>query len=319
MIGNYGINTADPESAKPQVAAVIAREFSRTYSNWRAEGDLLTWLDEADVPALEEVDTRRLTRHLRSAGVMRGVIAPGTEPTREALALLDACPSMEGLDLASVVSTTEQYSWGNPNAPYHIVAYDYGIKRNILRLFAEHDCRVTVVPAETPADEALALEPNGVFLSNGPGDPDAVTYAPGIVREIADRGVPIFGICLGHQILGLTYGARTVKMSYGHRGGNHPVKDMATGRVLITAQNHGFAVQGDGEAIPGAPELEVTHLNLNDGTVEGLRHKAKPIFAVQYHPEAAPGPHDARPMFDAFMETVRSHANPHAGSSEPNS
>jgi carbamoyl-phosphate synthase small subunit len=308
MIGNYGVNTADPESARPQVAGVIAREFSRTYSNWRAEGDLLTWLEEAQVPALEEVDTRRLTRHLRTAGVMRGVIAPGTEPTREALAVLDACPPMEGLDLASLVSTREQYSWGNPTAPYHIVAYDYGIKRNILRLFAEQDCRITVVPAETPADEVLSLAPNGVFLSNGPGDPDAVAYAPDIVRTIADKGVPIFGICLGHQILGLTYGARTVKMPYGHRGGNHPVKELATGRVLITAQNHGFAVEGEEGSIPGAPELEVTHVNLNDGTVEGLRHRGKPIFAVQYHPEAAPGPHDARPLFDEFMETVRSHA-----------
>jgi carbamoyl-phosphate synthase small subunit len=315
MIGNYGINTADPESARPQVAGVVAREFSRTYSNWRAEGDLLSWLADAQVPALEGVDTRRLTRHLRSHGVMKGVIALGTEPTREALAALDACPAMEGLDLASLVSTRERYSWGNPEAPYHIVAYDYGIKRNILRLFAEHDCRVTVIPAETTAEEALSLKPNGIFLSNGPGDPDAVTYAPGIVKEIAGQGVPIFGICLGHQILGLTYGGRTVKMDYGHRGGNHPVKDMATGRVLITAQNHGFAVEGKDGVIPGAPELEVTHVNLNDGTVEGLRHREKPIFAVQYHPEAAPGPHDGRPLFDDFMETVRSHA----GSSEPNS
>jgi carbamoyl-phosphate synthase small subunit len=309
MIGNYGMNAADPESSQPQIAAVVAREFSRTYSNWRAEGDLLSWLEAGQVPALEEVDTRRLTRHLRTLGVMRGVIAPGTEPSREALAALDACPSMEGLDLASRVTTREQYTWGNPSAPYHIVAYDFGIKRNILRLFAEHDCRVTVVPAETSAAEALALEPNGVFLSNGPGDPAAVTYAPAAVREIAADGVPIFGICLGHQILGLTYGAQTVKMPYGHRGGNHPVKDIATGHVLITAQNHGFAVAGTEAEIPGAPELEVTHVNLNDGTVEGLRHRGKPIFAVQYHPEAAPGPHDGRPLFNAFMDTVRSHAS----------
>ena len=309
MIGNYGMNAADPESSQPQIAGVIAREFSRTYSNWRAEGDLLTWLEAGQVPALEEVDTRRLTRHLRTLGVMRGVIAAGTEPSREVLAALDACPSMEGLDLASRVSTREQYSWGNPDASYHIVAYDFGIKRNILRLFAEHDCRVTVVPAETSAAAALALEPNGVFLSNGPGDPAAVSYAPRAVREIAADGVPIFGICLGHQILGLTYGAQTVKMPYGHRGGNHPVKDIATGHVLITAQNHGFAVAGTETEIPGAPDLEVTHVNLNDGTVEGLRHRHQPIFAVQYHPEAAPGPHDGRPLFNAFMDTVRSHAS----------
>ena len=319
MIGNYGVNADDPESAKPQVAGVVVRELSRTYSNWRADGDLLTWLERAEVPALEDVDTRRLTRHLRSVGSMRGVVARGTQPTREALLALDACPSMEGLDLASVVSTPDRYDWGSADAPYHIVAYDFGIKRNILRLFAEHDCRVTVVPAKTTAEEALQLEPNGVFLSNGPGDPAAVDYAPAMVQKIADTGVPIFGICLGHQILGLTYGAHTVKMPYGHRGGNHPVKDLATGRVLITSQNHGFAVDGSASGIPGAPELELTHVNLNDGTVEGLRHRNKPIFAVQYHPEAAPGPHDGRPLFDEFLETVRSHAGPAAASGGPTS
>jgi len=315
MVGNYGVNTSDPESAAPQVAGIVVRELSRNHSNWRAEGDLISWLDAAQVPALEEVDTRRLTRHLRTIGSMRGVVAAGTQPSREALLALDACPPMEGLDLASVVSTQQRYSWGEATAPYHIVAYDFGIKRNILRLFAEHECRVTVVPAETSAEEVLALEPNGVFLSNGPGDPAAVSYAPPTVRAIADRGVPIFGICLGHQILGLTFGAQTEKMPYGHRGGNHPVKELSTGRVLITSQNHGFAVSGDADAIPGAPELEVTHVNLNDKTVEGLRHRSKPIFAVQYHPEAAPGPHDARPLFDEFLETVRSHA----GTSGPNS
>ncbi|MEP6493644.1 MAG: glutamine-hydrolyzing carbamoyl-phosphate synthase small subunit [bacterium] len=315
MIGNYGVNTSDPESARPQVAGIVVRELSRTYSNWRAEGDLLRWLDAAQVPALEQVDTRRLTRHLRTIGSMRGVLAEGTEPNAEVLAVLDACPSMDGLDLASVVSTREPYTWGNPNAAHHIVAYDFGIKRNILRLFAEQDCRVTVVPAQTPASVALDLKPNGVFLSNGPGDPAAVSYAPVTVRAIADSGVPIFGICLGHQILALTYGAQTVKMPYGHRGGNHPVKELSSGRVLITAQNHGFAVDGTVDGIPGAAELEVTHVNLNDGSLEGLRHREKPIFAVQYHPEAAPGPHDARPLFDEFMVTVRSHAS----ASGPNS
>ena len=315
MIGNYGINGSDPESAAPQIAGIVVRELSRAYSNWRAEGGLLGWLESAGVPALEEVDTRRLTRHLRTLGVMRGVVAPGTEPTREALVALDACPPMEGLDLASRVTTRERYTWGDPDARFHIVAYDYGIKRNILRLFSEHDCRVTVVPAETPAAEALALSPSGVFLSNGPGDPAAVTYAPATVREIAESGVPIFGICLGHQILGLTYGAQTVKMPYGHHGGNHPVKELDTNRVLITSQNHGFAVSGNDAEIPGAPELRVTHVNLNDGTVEGLRHRSRPIFGVQYHPEAAPGPHDARPLFDEFLETVRSRA----AASEPSS
>jgi len=305
MIGNYGINTEDPESARPQVAGVVVRELSNTYSNWRAEGDLFSWLEEAQVPVLEEVDTRRLTKHLRTAGVMRGVISQGAEPSREVLAALDACPSMEGLDLATRVSTTESYSWGDPRAKYHIAAYDYGIKRNILRLFAEHDCRVTVVPATTSGEDVLELQPDGVFLSNGPGDPAAVDYAPSAVRTIAGAGVPIFGICLGHQILGLTFGAETVKMPYGHRGGNHPVKEVGTGKVLITSQNHGFAVAGDEKGIPGAPDLEVTHVNLNDQTIEGLRHRELPIFAVQYHPEAAPGPHDARPLFEEFLETVR--------------
>ncbi len=305
MIGNYGINTEDPESARPQVAGVIVRELSNTYSNWRAEGDLFSWLEAAQVPVLEEVDTRRLTKHLRTIGVMRGVIAQGTEPTSEVLAALDACPSMEGLDLATRVSTTASYDWGDPGATYHIAAYDYGIKRNILRLFADHDCRVTVVPATTSAEDVLKLHPDGVFLSNGPGDPAAVDYAPQAVRSIAEQGVPIFGICLGHQILGLTYGAETVKMPYGHRGGNHPVKEVETGKVLITSQNHGFAVAGDENGIPGAPDLQVTHVNLNDQTVEGLRHKKLPIFAVQYHPEAAPGPHDARPLFEEFLKTVR--------------
>jgi carbamoyl-phosphate synthase small subunit len=305
MLGNYGVNSLDPESTAPQVAGVVCRELARSYSNWRADGDLESYLTAAQIPLLEGVDTRRLTRHLRTAGVVNGVIGAGELPSAEARAALEACPSMEGLDLASRVTTSASYEWGNPRAPYHIVAYDYGIKRNILRLFDAAECRVTVVPAQTPAEAVLDLAPDGVFLSNGPGDPDAIAYAPDSIRTIASRNVPIFGICLGHQLLGLTYGATTAKMPYGHRGGNHPVRELDSGRVLITAQNHGFAVQGTEEEIPGAPALRVTHVNLNDGTVEGLRHRELPIFAVQYHPEAAPGPHDARPLFEQFMETVR--------------
>ncbi len=305
MIGNYGVNEEDPESAGIQVAGVIVRELSASYSSWRATEDLGGWLAKAQVPVLGEVDTRRLTRHLRTVGVMRGVIGAGESPGADARAALEACPSMEGLDLATRVTTREPYTWGSDRAPNHIVAYDFGIKRNILRLFEAHDCRVTVLPAETPADVALGLAPDGIFLANGPGDPAAVAYAPATVRKLADSGVPIFGICLGHQILALTFGARTQKMPYGHRGGNHPVKELSTGHVLITSQNHGFAVAGDESGIPGAPDLRVTHVNLNDGTIEGLRHKELPIFAVQYHPEAAPGPHDARPLFNQFLDVVR--------------
>jgi carbamoyl-phosphate synthase small subunit len=309
MIGNYGVNHEDPESSQPQVAGVVVRELSKQYSSWRADGDLASWLASARVPILEDVDTRQLTRHLRSAGVMRGVIDAGESPSDAAKAALDACPSMEGLDLASVVTTRVPYEWGSKEAPHHIVAYDFGIKRNILRLFEDQGCRVTVVPSTTTPEQALALEPDGVFFSNGPGDPAAVSYAPETIRTIAESEVPVFGICLGHQLIALSFGGATEKLPYGHRGGNHPVKDLETGRVLITSQNHGFAVSGDPkhpESIPGAPELEVTHLNLNDQTVEGLRHKRLPVFAVQYHPEAAPGPHDARPHFTQFMKAVRS-------------
>ena len=215
-------------------------------------------------------------------------------------------PRMEGFDLASRVTTRDEYAWGDPRSPTHIIAYDFGIKRNILRLFeAERLPSYRGAGNDVRGGSAGAIEPDGVFLSNGPGDPAAVTYAPEMIRGIAAAGMPMFGICLGHQLLGLTFGGETVKMSYGHRGGNHPVKELSSGRVLITSQNHGFAVRGDEAGVPGAPELEVTHVNLNDGTVEGLEHREQPIFAVQYHPEAAPGPHDGRPLFHEFMDTVR--------------
>jgi carbamoyl-phosphate synthase small subunit len=306
MIGNYGANAEDPESIKPQVSGVVVKELSKPWFNWRADEGLVGYLKSAQIPVLHDVDTRRLTRHLRTVGVLRGVIGAGNEPTTEARAALEACPSMAGLDLATVVSTEKAYLWGDSKAKRHIVAYDYGIKHNILRLFEDRGCRTTVVPSKTPPSDVLALKPDGVFLSNGPGDPEAVTYAPGAVKAIAAAGVPIFGICLGHQILGLTFGGKTFKLPYGHRGGNHPVKELRSGKVMITSQNHGFAVEGTEAGIPGAPDLQVTDINLNDGSVEGLRHRSLPIFGVQYHPEAAPGPHDAQGLFDDFMKAVDS-------------
>ena len=304
MIGNYGVNAEDTESARPQVSGVIVRELSAAASNWRAGGHLAAYLHGAQIPVLAEIDTRRLTRHLRTVGSLRGVIGAGEQPTAAVRAALAGCPSMSGLDLASKVSTKANYSWGDASATRHIVAYDYGIKQNILRLFRARGCRLTVVPSSSSAADVLALKPDGVFLSNGPGDPDAVTYARSTIKSIAGAGVPIFGICLGHQLVALTFGGRTFKLPYGHRGGNHPVRDLSTGKVLITSQNHGFAVEGTEAGIPGAPDLEVTHVNLNDGSLEGLRHTRLPVFAVQFHPEAAPGPHDARILFDEFMIAV---------------
>ena len=306
MIGNYGITATDDESGRPQVSGVVVRELSRHYSNWQATRSLPEWLAEAGVPVITGVDTRRLTRHLRERGSMRGVIAAGAEPP-EALRreLLDS-PSMAGLDLASRATTLSAYTQG---AGPLVVAFDFGMKRNIVRMLQATGLRVTVVPAQTSAADVLAMEPAGLFLSNGPGDPAAVDYAQDTIRTLTESGIPTFGICLGHQLLGLAFGGETTKLSYGHRGGNHPVKELSTGKVLITTQNHGFAVLGDALGVPGAPELEVTHLNLNDGTVEGLRHRRLPVFAVQYHPEAAPGPHDAYPHFGEFLSAIRARAS----------
>ncbi len=301
MIGNYGVNADDSESGRPQISGVVVRELSRHVSNWRATGSLDEWLEASGVPLIEGVDTRRLTRHLRERGAMRGVVAQGREPSTELTAQLLASPSMEGLDLASRATVGERHSEG---AGPHVVAYDFGMKRNIVRMLVQAGCRVTVVPSTTPAAAVRELNPDGLFLSNGPGDPAAVEYSLGAVRELSDAGLPTFGICLGHQLVGLAYGGATAKLPYGHRGGNHPVRDLRNDQVLITTQNHGFAVVGDAKGVPGAPALQVTHLNLNDGTIEGIRHRELPLFAVQYHPEAAPGPHDALPHFAEFMASL---------------
>jgi carbamoyl-phosphate synthase small subunit len=293
MIGNYGVNSEDMESERPQVSGVVVRELSRHPSNWRADVPLDQWLAQAGVPLIEGVDTRRLTRHIRERGAMRGVLAEGQEPSRELTSLL----------MASTVRERTSYGEGP-----HIISYDYGMKRNIVRKLVATGFRVTVVPAATSAAEVRELEPDGLFLSNGPGDPAAVSYTFDIIRELSGGGLPTFGICLGHQLIGIAFGGQTAKLPYGHRGGNHPVRDVETGRVLITTQNHGFAVVGDEGGVPGAPSLEVTHLNLNDGTIEGIRHRELPLFAVQYHPEAAPGPHDAYPHFSEFLSLVRAQA-----------
>ena len=306
MIGNYGVNGEDMESGRPHVSGVVVRELSRMHSNWRATESLETWLGDREIPVIEKVDTRRLTRHIRSSGAKRGILAVGESPSDEIRGLLDASPFMEGLDLASRVTCEQDRAEGDPSARFHVVAFDFGIKANIVRILTSLDCRVTVVPATTSFERVRELKPDGVFLSNGPGDPAAVDYVLPVIRAVAESGLPTFGICLGHQLLSLAFGAETVKLPYGHRGGNHPVGDLASGTVLITSQNHGFAVRGTSKVVSGVKVLEVTHRNLNDDTVEGVRHVELPAFGVQYHPEASPGPHDARHHFAEFVQALDS-------------
>jgi carbamoyl-phosphate synthase small subunit len=320
QIGNYGVAPDDVESSRPQVAGFIMREESPIASNWRASGTLRDYLIANNVVAIADIDTRELTRLLRSAGVMRGIVATGDVDAHDLVEQARGIPSMEGTDLVRDVTCANAFDWPPPQtkgateakgdlalAPQtlshrrlRVAAYDFGIKWNILRRLAAYGCEVRVVPASTPAKDVLASGVDGVFLSNGPGDPAAVDYAIENTRALAQADKPIFGICLGHQILGLALGAKTYKLKFGHRGANHPVKFLDSGKVEITSQNHGFVV--DPDSLP--PDVQVTHVNLYDGTVEGLRVVDRPIYSVQYHPEASPGPHDADYLFQQFVEDM---------------
>jgi carbamoyl-phosphate synthase small subunit len=329
-IGNVGANLEDEESAKPYIEALIVREFSPLASNWRSSESAQQYLERHGVPVIWDLDTRALVRHLRDVGALRGVVSTDGTSAQRLVAEARALPTMAGLELAGRVTCASSYGWTQGSidlaAPaggsgdrsfssdrqpqkiagaltpegrvrHRVVAYDFGIKQNILRLLVDHGCEVTVVPARTSAADVLALKPDGVFLSNGPGDPEPVDYAVENIRKLLGR-VPIFGICLGHQLCGLALGGRTFKLKFGHHGSNHPVKNLRTEKVEITAQNHGFCV--DPDSLP-ASEVEITHVNLNDHTNEGMRHRSLPLFSVQYHPEASPGPHDARYLFDDFV------------------
>jgi carbamoyl-phosphate synthase small subunit len=342
-IGNVGANHDDEESGRPYIEALVVREFSPLASNWRSTESAQQYLERHGVPVIWDLDTRALVRHLRDVGALRGVVATDGTSAEKLVAEARALPTMAGLDLASRVTCAKKYDWargsidlatpigaagafagagslggrsfssditapGNKGAlapevrvHFRVIAYDFGIKQNILRLLVDHGCEVVVVPAQTSTEDVLALKPHGVFLSNGPGDPEPIGYAIQNIRKLLGR-VPIFGICLGHQLCGLALGGRTFKLKFGHHGSNHPVKNLLTEKVEITAQNHGFCV--DPDSLPSS-DVEITHLNLNDHTNEGIRHRSLPLFSVQYHPEASPGPHDARYLFDDFMALMK--------------
>lgn len=313
-IGNYGTNAEDNEAARPYIEGLVVREFSSIASNWRAQERARDFLCRHGIPVISGVDTRALVRRLRTRGVMRGVLSGVPADPQLLVKKARSIPPMAGLDLATGVSTPQPYTWeqgvtpcspseqvGHPAEPrFHVVAYDFGIKRNILRRLVQAGCRVTVVPSLTPPEDVLALKPDGIFLSNGPGDPEPLQRQVANIRRLIGRK-PIFGICLGHQLLGLALGGRTYKLKFGHRGANHPVINRLTGRVEITSHNHGFAVDPDSL---NPADVELTHFNLNDGTLEGFRHRREPLFCVQYHPEAAPGPHDSLYLFDDFVRLM---------------
>jgi carbamoyl-phosphate synthase small subunit len=315
QIGNYGANEYDQEAARPHIEGLVVREFSPIASNWRSQENAELFLSEKGIPVAAEIDTRALVRHLRTRGVMRGVLSVQGGDPKDLIERARQSPSMTGLDLATRVSTPERYQWDKPVEPCspsdptqaaaepfcHVVAYDFGIKRNILRRLVQVGARVTVVPALTTAEDVLSLNPDGIFLSNGPGDPEPLQFQAAQVRKLIGKK-PIFGICLGQQVLGLALGGKTYKLKFGHRGANHPVLNKITNKVEITSHNHGFAVDPDSL---NANEVELTHINLNDQTLEGFRHRGEPVFCVQYHPEAAPGPHDSHYLFGDFMTLIK--------------
>jgi carbamoyl-phosphate synthase small subunit len=316
-IGNVGTNSDDFESTKIYAAGLIIRDLSSVVSNYRAEGSLEQFLKRGKTVAIADIDTRRLTRLIRDKGAQAGCIVTGADANEdEAVRAARKFPGLKGMDLAKLVSTKQAYQWNQGSiwperqtvytkrvASFHVVAYDYGIKRNILRLIADQDCRLTVVPATTRAEDVLALSPDGVFLSNGPGDPEPCDYAIDAIRTLVDTGVPVFGICLGHQLLGLASGAKTEKMKFGHHGANHPVVEIDSGRVMITSQNHGFAVQEN--TLPA--NVRATHRSLFDGTLQGIERTDRPAVSFQGHPEASPGPHDLRPLFQRFTAAMKAH------------
>ena len=320
LIGNYGVNTEDVESIKPQVSGFIVKEYFEFYSNWRATSSLGDWLKKNNILAIQGIDTRMLTKILRTQGAMRGVISTTDLNDESLIAKAKASPDMNGLDLAKKVTTEKEYRWseidstayalttknGETDVPkYKVVVFDYGVKQNILRRLVQYGCDLTVVPASYSAEQVLAMNPDGIFLSNGPGDPDAVKYAIMNIKKLIGKK-PIFGICLGHQLLGLALGGKTYKLKFGHRGGNHPVKNLRTNVIEITSQNHGFAV--DWKSMDQS-QIELTHINLNDQTVEGFEHKQFPLFCVQYHPEASPGPHDSDYLFSKFVKMMEMQKN----------
>jgi carbamoyl-phosphate synthase small subunit len=301
LIGNYGVNNEDEESARPWVEGFVVREASRVASNWRAQETLDAYLKRWNIVAIEGVDTRALVRHIRDKGAMRACISTIDLNEESAINKARQSPSMENRELASVVTTKEAYEVApEGDERFHVVCYDFGVKRNSLRELARLGCRITVVPASTAAAEVIAMQPDGVFLSNGPGDPASMNREVEQIKELVGSSMPTFGICFGHQLLGRAFGGTTFKLVFGHRGGNQPVKDMQEGGVEITSHNHGFAVKADSLPV----DVEITHLNLNDRCVEGMRHKTLPIISVQYHPEAAPGPHDAAHHFTRFIELM---------------